>query len=163
MRKIEVSTILVCALIISTSLLSACASRLSGESTPGGAPPVDQERIRRTILSHQSEIGACYESAIDARPGAMGKVVVAFDIVGEGAATNVTYPQIDPSLTDIRSCITDVFSKMKFDPTTGNVVAISYPFFFDERLPNRTNKSLKRFEKGRSLKPAPPQSPPKSP
>ncbi len=139
------------AAFISFAALSSCATHSVGE--PGGAPPVNRERIRQVIASHQSEIGACYEGAIDVRPGAMGKVVIAFDIIGDGSATNITYPQIDPSLGEIKTCLSDVFSKMKFDPTNGQVVDVSYPLFFDERLPNRTNKNLQPFEKGRGPKP----------
>lgn len=118
-----------------TVVLAGCASTSSNATY---APEADRETIRRVVASHNRAVSACYEQTIDVRPGAMGKVLADWDIKGDGTVTNVTLPEIDPSMVDIRDCLMREISSWKFPASGGpDLVNVRYPFFFDERAPVR--------------------------
>jgi hypothetical protein len=99
-------------------------------------PELDRDSIRVVVRQHFKAVSSCYEEAIDARPGAMGKVMAEWDISPDGSVHDVRLTEIDPSLEAIRLCLTGEISKWKFATSTAkDVTAVKYPFMFDERRP----------------------------
>lgn len=101
-------------------------------------PELGRTEIRTIVHSHFRAVSACYEEAIDARPGAMGKVMAEWDITPNGAVHDVRLTEVDPSLEAIKPCLTKEIASWKFPPSTSKDEAtVKYPFFFDERRPLR--------------------------
>lgn len=109
--------------------LAGCAS---GSKTAGGT--FDKESIRSVVHSRTGAYMACYEGAIDVRPGAIGKVLTTWDIGSDGGVSNVQFVEVDPTIVDIKPCLQREISALKFSPTGSNEpVEVRYPFYFDER------------------------------
>lgn len=120
------------ALITSSILfLASCASK----------PPnvyqleADREGIKKTIQPRLKELRPCYEMAIDAYPGAEGKVLAQFDIGDDGSVKKLEFVEFHKSLEGGRICMMDTINKWKFPkPNSEEVVTVKYPFVFSERL-----------------------------
>lgn len=153
------------------SALSSCASH---SKTPGVAESgsVKPDYLREVVKSRASRYSACYEAAIDKRPGAMGKARVTWDIDGDGDVKNARLVEVDPSLTDIEECLIHEVSELHFDRSkmfredavASEIVEVSYPFFFDERqsfTPGKLNPAFRRPAPGAAKEgAAPPIAPP---
>ncbi len=99
-------------------------------------PELGREEIQKVVRNHMRSVSSCYEEAIDARPGAMGKVVADFDITPAGAVQDAKLTDVDPTLEAIRPCLIGEISKWKFAPSTArDITNVRYPFMFDERVP----------------------------
>lgn len=122
----------VLASIVSAAALASCASKSVYE------PELGRDTIRDVVHSHIRAVSLCYEGAIDARPGAMGKVVGDWDITPDGAVQNVKLDEVDPTLEAIRPCLIKEISGWRFPRSTAkDVTNVRYPFIFDERRPLR--------------------------
>lgn len=112
--------------------LAGCASQSVYQ------PELGRTEVRTIVHSHFRAVSACYEEAIDARPGAMGKVMAEWDIEPDGSVQNVRLSEVDPSLEAIRPCLTKEIATWKFPQSTSkDESAVKYPFIFDERRPLR--------------------------
>lgn len=101
---------------------------------PAFSSSVNRDAIKAVVLSHQAAISACYEDAIEKRPGAMGKVIAKWDIIPDGTVRNASLREVDPSMTDIEPCLIHEIGTWKFEVLqSGDVREIHYPFHFDER------------------------------
>lgn len=110
--------------------LAGCAT--GSQSANGGT--FDKESIRSVVHSRTGAYMACYEGAIDVRPGAIGKVLTTWDIGSDGGVSNVQFVEVDPTIVDIKPCLQREISALKFSPTGSNEpVEVRYPFYFDER------------------------------
>ncbi len=112
-------------------VVSACASK----------PPnvyqiaADREGVKKTIQPRLKELTPCYEMAIDAYPGAEGKVMAQFDIGDNGAVKDLKFIEFDKTLEGGRICMMDAIGKWKFPkPSSEESVTVKYPFIFNERL-----------------------------
>jgi len=115
------------------SILTGCAT-----SSSVYQPELGRDEVRTVVHSHFRAISACYEEAIDARPGAMGKVMAEWDIEPDGSVRNVRLSEVDPSLEAIRPCLTKEIASWKFPQSTSkDESGVKYPFIFDERRPLR--------------------------
>lgn len=117
---------------LSVFLLAACATK---------PPPnvyqleADREGIRKTIQPRLRELQPCYEMAIDAYPGAEGKVLAQFDIAGDGAVKDLEFVEFHKSLEGGRICMMDTIKKWKFPkPAAQEEITVKYPFIFSERF-----------------------------
>ena len=112
-------------------LLAACATSPSAYQ-----PELGRDEIRVVVRSHFRAVSACYEEAIDARPGAMGKVMAEWEISPDGSVHGVSLSEVDPSLEAIRPCLTKEIDSWKFPTSTAkDETTVKYPFIFDERVP----------------------------
>lgn len=112
-------------------LLAGCAT-----SSSVYQPELGREEIRAVVRAHFKQISACYEEAIDARPGAMGRVMAEWDINPDGSVANAHLSDVDSSLEAIRPCLVREISSWKFAPSTSpDVSSVKYPLIFDERKP----------------------------
>jgi hypothetical protein len=111
-------------------ILSGCATQSVYQ------PELGRDEIRGVVRSHFRAVSACYEQAIDARPGAMGKVMAEWDISPDGSSHNISFSEVDPSLEAIKPCLSREIASWKFPPSTAkDETSVKYPFFFDERRP----------------------------
>lgn len=114
--------------------LSACVTQPTAPSDVGA----ESEDIRREIGSHLSEIQPCYELAIDAVPGAAGKMLVRFLIVSDGSVRDAEVRANHPTLKAAEECVLNQVRAMRFTPRSEEgELEILYPFYFTEngRLP----------------------------
>lgn len=97
-------------------------------------PQADREGIRAAIQPRLKSLRECYELAIDAYPGAEGKVMAEWDLSREGTVTNLKFTEFDKTLEGGRACLTEKISTWTFPkPTSSEVVTVKYPLFFSER------------------------------
>lgn len=130
-------------LLLSTVSMVVLASCASQPKTPGvaGSETVRPEYIREVVKGRAARFSACYEAAIDKRPGAMGKARVTWDIDSDGDVKNAKLVEVDPSMVDIEECLIHEVSELRFDRSklfqenaeATDLVEVSYPFYFDER------------------------------
>lgn len=114
-------------------LLGGCATANSAYQ-----PELGRDSIRAVVRSHFRAVSACYEIAIDARPGAMGKVMADWDITPDGRVQGAHLSDVDPTLEAIRPCLEKEISGWTFPQSTAkDVTSVHYPFIFDERRPLR--------------------------
>lgn len=92
--------------------------------------------VKKTIQPRLRELTPCYEMAIDAYPGAEGKVLATFDIDDTGSVKDLTFGEFHKSLEGGRICMMDTINKWKFPPPTTRepLTVKNYPFYFSERL-----------------------------
>lgn len=97
-------------------------------------PVTDREGIKRVIEQHRPEVVRCYHEAIEARPGAEGKVVMAWEIQPDGRTSAVTVKSTDQKIQHISLCLSRVIGAWTFPPLAKEEVTVnvSYPFFFSE-------------------------------
>lgn len=119
------------AIVVACIFLASCAHK----------PPnvyqleADREGIKKTIQPHLKDLRPCYEMAIDAYPGAEGKVLAEFEIGDDGSMKDLKYVEFDKTLEGGRICMMDTMKKWKFPkPSSQEVVTVKYPFVFSERL-----------------------------
>jgi hypothetical protein len=124
--------------------LSGCATQsVSSSASPSGSSSASRaelgrDTIRAVVHAHFRAVSACYEEAIDARPGAMGKVMAEWDISPDGSVGHVVFSEVDPTLEAIKPCLSKEIATWKFPPSSAaDETTVKYPFFFDERIPLR--------------------------
>ena len=107
---------------------------ISCSTTPVYDPQTDREGIKRVIQSHHSELQACYERAIDERPGAEGKVVMSWVIEPDGRVSKIETKEAGAKIAMIAPCLSKAIAKWRFPKLAeGELqVDVSYPFFFSE-------------------------------
>ena len=94
----------------------------------------DREGIKKAIQPHLKELRPCYEMAIDAYPGAEGKVMAEFGVGDDGFMKNLKFSEFDKTLEGGRICFTETMKKWKLPkPGADEDVTVKYPFFFSER------------------------------
>jgi hypothetical protein len=117
-------------------LLAASLSGCATSTQSVYQPEFNRDEIRAVVRTHFREVSACYEEAIDARPGAMGRVVADWDISPDGSVHNVSFSEVDPSLEAIKPCLSKEIATWKFPSSTAkDETGVKYPFVFDERVP----------------------------
>ena len=99
-------------------------------------PVADREGIKRVIHGHRQEVEACYEKAIEARPGAEGKVVISWDIGPDGhvVASSVSTVKVDAKIAHISPCLESAVQGWSFPRLSEEEleVGVKFPFFFSE-------------------------------
>lgn len=118
-------------LAVASLALVSCASK----------PPnvyqleADREGIRKTIQPKLRDLTPCYEMAIDAYPGAEGKVLAQWDLGDDGSVRDLDFVEFDKSLEGGRICMLDTIKRWKFPkPSSQETITVKYPFVFSERL-----------------------------
>lgn len=92
---------------------------------------LDKDVIADVIKHSIGQIRYCYERQLSADRNLYGKLIVKFDITGEGG---VAGPRVDQSTLKnamVEGCIMRRLSALKFPhPKGGTVVRVTYPFLF---------------------------------
>lgn len=136
LQAVRTSAVL-CAWVFSISILSACATS-GAPSNSAVSQAADREAIRVVVHQHIRAVSACYEEAIDARPGAMGKVLAEWDLDPSGGVHAVRVSEVDPSLEAIKPCLSREIASWTFPSgLVRETATVKYPFMFDERRPLR--------------------------
>lgn len=111
-------------------LASACAS----QPVAGGDDKRDvMADIRGVIGARLLNIRSCYEKAIEARPGAAGKMVVRWQLGSDGVPSDVMIKYNDATLKDAEECVLAEVRALRFKARVGGeILDIIYPFYFSE-------------------------------
>ena len=92
---------------------------------------LDRDVIAEIIRRDIGQIRFCYERQLSATPELFGKVLVKFEINGEGV---VEAPRVGTSTlnsANVEGCILRRVAKWRFPtPKGGTSVLVSYPFLF---------------------------------
>jgi hypothetical protein len=95
---------------------------------PNATGELDKAIIRRYIKRNLNRVLYCYEKALLAKPGLIGKIEVRFTIGADGKVESSTASGFDP---DIARCVADVIRAIEFPkPKSGGSVHVVYPFNF---------------------------------
>jgi TonB family protein len=91
---------------------------------------LDKKLIARTIREHISEMKACYEGGLAARPELAGRVNVQFTIDTDGAVVTSVLAQSTLGEPRVENCLVKAVRSWKFPPPDGGIVIVNYPFEF---------------------------------
>jgi TonB family protein len=95
---------------------------------PGGLP---EDEVRRVIKKNQSQVSACYQTALSANPRLEGKVAIAWTVGLDGhvAAASVSEDTMgDPAVS---RCMVERVRNWTFPkPTGGKVANVTFPWIF---------------------------------
>ncbi|MBS1151736.1 MAG: domain/TonB protein [Myxococcaceae bacterium] len=90
---------------------------------------LDQELIRKVVLSNQAQVRACYEKVLAGFPKLDGKVSLKFSISADGSVRSAVAEST--SNLELSGCISDRVKTWVFPkPREGGVVVVTYPFTF---------------------------------
>ena len=115
------------ATLVTAVLTSSCVSK----------PAVDTAEVRKgiyaSVSAHMKDFESCYLKAIDASPGARGKLVANWQVNDFGLPLFVTVKESDPSLKAAEPCVVAVLTFMTFPKAPkGEEIDVIYPFYFSE-------------------------------
>lgn len=90
-----------------------------------------KEIINAVVKRHQSEIRACYDSALQRNPGTRGKIVVAFDIQPDGIVSSASTKESSVGDRVLENCILSRIRSWRFPTPEAPVVTqvTAYPFY----------------------------------
>ncbi len=91
---------------------------------------LDRELIRRVIRNHLSELKACVQRELRARPNLTGRVVAHFVIAADGRVVSSLIAQSTLDHEPTEECIRRSVGRWLFPKPAGGVVIVSYPFVF---------------------------------
>ncbi len=94
----------------------------------------NRQVIAGVVRSHAKEIEACYLQAIEARPGAAGRVLMSWDVAPDGKVTDATVKEAAPKITVIGDCLVGQVKSWTFPRISADdaSVTVNYPFYFSE-------------------------------
>ncbi len=99
------------------------------EADVGGG--MDKEAIRRVIREHIREIRNCYERELQRSPDLYGKLVLQWNIVEGGRATEVKVVSNGLGNNDVAQCVSGRLRSWKFpDPPKDQIGQVVFPFVF---------------------------------
>lgn len=96
----------------------------------GGSKGFSAEEIRRVVLSHQGQIRACYESALDSSPGLKGSVTISWHIGSSGGVPRATVASSTLNNGRVEGCITRVVKGWTFKNPDAMEAEASWGFVF---------------------------------
>jgi hypothetical protein len=104
-------------------------------SAPIRAPAsgsVQPLKIKATVLSHASEVQACYERAQMERAELHGHILLRATLDGQGNVTDSATPDVFQGGARLAACIASAARHWKFPaPAGGASPSVSYRFVFD--------------------------------
>lgn len=101
-----------------------------GKITVAGDGKLDVDVLRRIGRAHYNAIRNCYRQALNTTPGAQGRLVVTFEITGEGKVEGPTISQKTIESERLEACVLEAVSSWKFPRPKGGALTASYPFAF---------------------------------
>lgn len=105
----------------------------SPEGLADGVFPLDQEGIDRAVRERQTDMQACYETALFHTPGISGKMTLALRIEPDAGQPwgRVASVESDSTLdaTVLEGCLATVFEELRFDAR--EPITIRYPITFE--------------------------------
>ncbi len=92
---------------------------------------LSKEIINAVVKRHQSEIRACYDSALQRNPGTRGKIVTAFDIQPNGIVSMANVKESSVGDKALENCILSRIRSWRFPTPEAPVVTqvTAYPFY----------------------------------
>lgn len=128
-------------LISSVLSLPALAQELPPPHAAGEARAnVPPQQLRTVIDAHVDEVRACYARAQPADPPPRGRVVVRFDILGDGQVAHAGVQETSLHDPAVERCLAERLRSWHF-PALDNPdarVIVSYPFVLEPPAPSAT-------------------------
>ena len=110
-------------------VLDASTFALDGDVALLGTLPA--ESVETGVRTRIEAIAQCYVSALAARPGLQGKVVVAFTVLPDGKVASAEVKQSELRDATAEVCVLGQLMKATFRPPDGGAIArVSYPLTF---------------------------------
>jgi TonB family protein len=111
-------------------VLDAATLSLDGDVALLGELPADS--VETGVRTRIDAIAQCYVSALAARPGLEGKVVVAFTVLPDGKVAAAEVRQSELKDTTAEVCVLGQLMGATFRPPDGGaIVRVTYPFTFN--------------------------------
>ena len=91
----------------------------------------DREAVRLTVRESLMKFKDCYNDGVKKNPSLQGKVVVQWDIAGDGYVSAASVKTSTLNDDAVHKCIVDKIMVMKFPPPAeGRTASVTYPFLF---------------------------------
>ncbi|HEY5948066.1 MAG TPA: AgmX/PglI C-terminal domain-containing protein [Kofleriaceae bacterium] len=88
------------------------------------------EEINRVVKARQGIFRACYQAELNRNPGIGGKLVVSFQIGGDGIVKSAKIGGASSMRNDgVEGCVKSNIMRLKF-PAKGGLANVNYPFLF---------------------------------
>jgi hypothetical protein len=100
------------------------------QSSGGGSKNFSADEIRRVVMSHQGQIRACYENALESSPGLRGSVSVSWHISASGAVTRASVGSSTIGNGRVEGCLTRVIKGWSFRNPDGVEAEASWGWQF---------------------------------
>lgn len=92
---------------------------------------IDKEGIRRVVKDHQQEVQACYERALNQSPGLSGKIVMEWEILGQGRVGKVRIQSSSVGNRGVADCMAKALKGWIFpEPPSDQIAVVAFPFVF---------------------------------
>jgi hypothetical protein len=92
---------------------------------------IDEESIKRVIVSHLDEIEKCYKDSLIYSSSHEGRVVYKWSLNNTGDVKDITILSSNISNTDLELCVKQRIITWNFDKPETNEAEIIYPFVFE--------------------------------
>jgi hypothetical protein len=113
-----------------TGTAVATPGTVASGTTTGDLGGYTADEIDRVVKSHAGAVRACYQKALASTPGLAGKLVVTFQIDGDGAVTSTTIAKGSTLVSKpARACIQAQLMRLAFPPKAVSAT-VTYPFVF---------------------------------
>jgi hypothetical protein len=105
-----------------TILLAVSLATLAGCSFAARSPEMYRDDTTVVLGTKNDEIRACYDSVLQAQPGAQGRVAVIFEVADDGADNpgKIQNVQVDPANTTapgpVAECVTKNIAGLQIAP-----------------------------------------------
>ena len=89
----------------------------------------DKLTVKRIIDTGKKRNAACYRELLGRTPGVEGKIVISFTIKASGMVKDTAVAASDFEDAAFTTCVTKIFSRLRFPKSDGDV-EITYPLRF---------------------------------
>jgi TonB family protein len=108
-------------------VLSADAVAPAPRSSTG---TLDPALLAREVRSHMPDIRRCYETALAAKPGLSGRIVLKFTVAADGQVETPSLGESTLGSPQAESCVVELARSWRFPAPEGGPVEAEFPFVF---------------------------------
>jgi Ca-activated chloride channel family protein len=102
-----------------------------GKREPVIMGSVDHSMIEEVIKGQLNAVRACYNVQLRTEPGLEGRLVLRFEVAGDGRLVRTTAVSNTTGSEDLADCVTSRFFMMRFPASLGGgELVVNYPFVF---------------------------------
>jgi TonB family protein len=97
------------------------------------ASSICRECVLRPLRARAPEVQRCYRELLERRPGAEGRVVLAFVIPADGVVRDVRVTRDELGDATFRACVADRIRGVRYADPPPEPITIHYPIAFRRR------------------------------
>ncbi len=125
--------------LLSAAVLAVAAAAVAAEPSPSPSlvslpadhplveGPLSKIAVHQVAFIHRNEIRACYEAALQKKPGIAGKVVAQFVVEPTGSVSHVRIAGSTLNDSAVENCVVNRVSHWRF-PRPARRVSVTYPW-----------------------------------